>query len=391
MKKSLLALAVMGAFAGAAHAQSAVTVYGSFDGGVRHIDNVNAAGDSRTTMGSVGTYNNNRIGFRGVEDLGGGLNARFVLEAGFNTGTGALDSNATLTATTGGVQRLFQRTASVGLGGAWGGVDFGRQYSVAFKTIGGYEPFGYKYTGIIPLALAAAGSTGNATFATSPNTTAAGAALAAYSIPGGARFDNDIQYTGNFGPVTVRAEYALGEQTGSTGDNTAVAVGGSFASGPFSVGAAYTQKKNNVGAILTGLGAPAGTISWEDQNQWTVGGAYKIGAVRVSAGYMQDKQDLGIAGADDMKIRNTWAGVNYAVSPAVELTAALYQTKRELAVTEGKRNLFMLGATYALSKRTNFYGAIDHSRLKDDFELRNAAGDVEDRVTGISVGINHLF
>mgnify|MGYP005805723351 CR=1 FL=1 len=94
MKKSLLALAVLGAFAGAAQAQSAVTIYGSFDGGVRNLTNVNAAGDNRLTMGSNGTYNSNRIGFKGVEDLGGGLNAHFVLETGFNTGTGALDNAA---------------------------------------------------------------------------------------------------------------------------------------------------------------------------------------------------------------------------------------------------------------------------------------------------------
>ena len=69
MKKSLLALAVLGAFASAAQAQSAVTIYGSFDGGVRYKTNVNAAGDNLTTVGSTGTYNSNRIGFRGVEDL----------------------------------------------------------------------------------------------------------------------------------------------------------------------------------------------------------------------------------------------------------------------------------------------------------------------------------
>src|SRR5436309_552652 len=81
MKKSLLALAVLGAFAGVAQAQTSVTIYGSFDGGVRYQNHQDAAGHSRLTMGSTGTYNSNRLGFKGVEDLGGGLNAHFTLEA----------------------------------------------------------------------------------------------------------------------------------------------------------------------------------------------------------------------------------------------------------------------------------------------------------------------
>ncbi len=71
-------------------------IYGSFDGGVRRLSNVNAAGDDRVTVGSTGTSMSNRIGFRGMEDLGGGYNAHFTLESGFNTGTGALDAANTL-------------------------------------------------------------------------------------------------------------------------------------------------------------------------------------------------------------------------------------------------------------------------------------------------------
>src|SRR3954452_24476520 len=92
MKKSLLAFAVPGAFAGVAQAQTSITIYGSFDGGVRYVNNANAAGDSRWSVSSNGTYYSNRLGFKGVENLGGGLNARFNLEIGFNTGSGAVES-----------------------------------------------------------------------------------------------------------------------------------------------------------------------------------------------------------------------------------------------------------------------------------------------------------
>ncbi len=121
MKKSLLALAVFGAFAATA-AQAQVTLYGSIDGGIRNKTNTNAAGESLLTMGSNGTYNFNRLGFKGVEDLGGGMNAHFTLESGLNSGTGALDSSGL----------MWGRTSSVGIGSTWGTVDLGRQYTIAF-------------------------------------------------------------------------------------------------------------------------------------------------------------------------------------------------------------------------------------------------------------------
>lgn len=315
MKKSLLALAVLGAFAGAASAQTSITIYGSFDGGIRNQTNVNNDGNSRLTMGSNGTYNSNRIGFRGVEDLGGGLNARFNLETGFNTGTGALDNAA---------NRLFNRTASVGIGGAWGAVDLGRQYSVNFKTIGAYDPFAYKYTSIIPLA----------------------------GQGGLTRLDNDIQYSGTFGGVTVRAEYALGEVAGSTGNNSTQAIGASYAGGPFSVGAAYTTGKR---------GATPATAD-QKLNNWTVGGAYATGPFRVALGYADLKQD--VAGAAETRVKDWWLGGSYNITPAAALSAAYYETKQTAAAgVDGKRKLFIVGATYALSKRTNFYADIDNSKF----------------------------
>ncbi len=333
MKKSLLALAVLGAFAGAAQAQTSVTIYGSFDAGVRHLTNVNAAGDSRTTMGSNGTYSSNRIGFKGVEDLGGGLNAHFTLETGFNSGTGALDA----------ANAIFNRTAAVGLGGSWGSVDLGRQYTVAFKTIAPYDPLSYKFPGI----------------------------ASAIAATAGVRYSNDIQYSGSFGPVTVRAEHALGEVAGSNSTNASSAIGASYNAGPLSVGAAYTKRD----------------IATFDNNHFTVGAGYKFGPARVAFGYAQQKQDVAATTVEN-KTRWAWGGINYAISPGVELTYAYYQTKNTGAATfDGKKDLHVLAATYALSKRTNLYAGFDTAKLKG--ALRVAAP--EDRQTGVSLGMNHLF
>jgi predicted porin len=348
MKKSLLALAVLGAFAGAAQAQSSVQIYGSFDGGVRHQTNVDGAGHNQLKMGSSGTYNSNRIGFKGVEDLGGGMNAHFNLETGFNSGTGALNNT---------ISQLFDRTASVGLGGAWGNLDFGRQYSVAFRSIAVYDPFNYKYTGIasaIPATGTGAGALGNV------------------------RNNNDIQYYGTFGGVTARAEYALGESsTQGTSFGSRQAIGGTYAGGPLSLGAAYTVRNDLAGAGL-------------DNKHWTLGGAYSFGAARLAVGYADDKQDV-LVGADT-KTKFAWVGGSFAVTPAVELTAAYYRTKVDaaLAASDGKKDLFMVGATYALSKRTNFYAEADLAKLEGSARVSDAGG-TQDRQRGVSVGINHLF
>src|SRR5689334_13059243 len=115
MKKSLLALVALGAFAGAAHAQSTVTLYGISDEGF--MFNNNAKGKHLYSMAS-GVMQGSRWGLRGTEDLGGGLKAVFVLENGFDVNTGALKQ--------GGLE--FGRQAYVGLSSGFGTVTLGRQY-----------------------------------------------------------------------------------------------------------------------------------------------------------------------------------------------------------------------------------------------------------------------
>ena len=334
MKKQMIVLAALGAVVGAVQAQSSVTVYGVVDAGVRHLTNADAAGDSKLTMGSKGTYSSNRFGFSGVEDLGDGMNAHFNLEGGFNSGTGALDNTANV---------LFRRQAFAGLGGKWGSVDFGRQYTVAFKVAYAYDPFDYKYTDLIPVAGAATG----------------------------ARFDNDIQYTGAFGPVTLRAEYALGEVAGSTRNGSAQAVGMSYIQGPLILGAAYTQRK------------PAPTFL--DNKNWTVGGGYRIGDVGIYLGYIDEKQATATI---DTTTKNEWGGVRYKLTTAMELTAAYYRTKTSTAGVAGKRDLAMLGGAYSLSKSTRLYADIDNARLSGTTSTA-AAGQT--LMTGISAGVFHAF
>ncbi len=123
MKKSLLALAVLGAFAGAAQAQSSVTIYGIVDTGITYTSKV-ATGTGTGSKFAVnsGNIQGSRIGFKGVEDLGGGLSAVFQLETGFTNDNGGLQGSDAVTSS-----NLFRRKSVVGLSGGFGTVLLGRQ------------------------------------------------------------------------------------------------------------------------------------------------------------------------------------------------------------------------------------------------------------------------
>lgn len=363
MKKSLLAVAVLAIFGGAAQAQSSVTIYGSVDGGVRRVTNANAAGDSVLGMSngitSSGISNSNRLGFKGVEDLGGGMNAHFVLENGYVLGRGAFTGTSPL---------LFGRQAFVGLGGGWGSLDLGRQYSIALKQLGSYDPMSYKFPTIVPLAFAASADPGS-----------------------GGRFNNDVQFTKTFGPMTARVEYAFGEVAGSSRSGSSQGAGLHYQDSAIAAGAVYTRRSQLVGAV------------YEDNNQWLVGGAYTAGPLRVAAGYIDETQDVGAAEA---KIKNTWLGGSYNFTPAFKLAGGFYKTKNTtVAGADGKRDLFILAGTYSLSKRTDLYLEVDRAKFTSAFSNQytaspigrpggNAAGvgaNGQLSQTGISVGINHTF
>jgi predicted porin len=340
MKKTLIALAALSALVGTAHAQSNVTVYGLFDGGLRNLTNVNAAGDSKLTMSSGGTYHSNRFGFRGTEDLGNGLQAIFQLEGGYNSGTGV------------GNTGLFDRTAKVGISGAYGTVSLGRQYTVAYDVNTTYDPVNHKYSGITPVANASIGT----------------------------RNDNAIVYLGTFNGFTVRAGHAAGEVAGSTSNGSTDALGLNYDNGPVSVGGVYTQKKDVLG---TG----------RDLTNYSVGGAYKIDAFKLTAGYVNEK--VKVPSAADTTAKYTWAGVGYQATPALELIAAFYQTKSTVSTGDGKKDMFLLSSVYSLSKRTLVYGEIDHSKVTGTTRFSNASSstiaNTNNNQVGVSAGVVHYF
>lgn len=334
--------------------QSSISIYGTIDGGVRHLTNATIAG-STTKIGSNGEYYNNRLGFKGTEDLGGGMNAHFHLEGGFNTGTGASDNKE---------GRAFNRISSVGIAGSFGSIDFGRQPSVACKAVYAYEPFQYRYVHIIPLAGAVAGNND-------------GQVSRPFGTVDGPRFSNAVQYVGKFGGFTASAEYAMGEVAGSNSDGSAKAVGLGYTDGTFTIGGAYTRQNPNVATTV----AP----DYREQDQITFGGAYKIGDIRIAGGYINTTTETAVTS----QANNIWLGARYDLTAIVSLTTGYYRTTLETSNREiARRNFFIVGATYALSSRTSLYADIDQAILHGIVAFRPGE---QTRQIGTSIGINHMF
>jgi predicted porin len=380
MNKHILTAGVLASLCGMAHAQSGVTMYGTIDGGLRWVDNVGTTaatkGDNKLSIGTVGTLDFNRFGFRGVEDLGNGLSTHFSLESGYNSGTGA-NSDST---------RFFNRMALVGVTGAWGTVDIGRQYTLSGKVLYAYEPFGFFFPTIVP----ASGLNGAS----------------------GIRFDNDVQYTGVFGPVTLRAEHAFGEVAGNAGSGAASAVGANYKSGPLAVGAAYTVRKpgptsSNLGVTVINpvvYAIPAGTF--QDNRHWTAGAAYQFEKLRIAVGASDEKQENGAL--VDTHLKLTWFGGSYALMPQLNLKAGWYRTKTTGPGTaayprglDGKKDLYIAALLYSLSKRTTLYLEVDKTKLAGSNTGSATLGGSavspgtspfgQTRLDGISTGIYHAF
>lgn len=390
MKKSLLALAVLGAFAGAANAQSSVTIYGIVDTGVVYQSKVatpTGGTGSKFSLNS-GVIQGSRIGFKGTEDLGGGLSAVFNLEAGFSNDTGALDDSKTS-------NTLFRRKSVVGLAGNFGSVLLGRQTDFA-DTISSYtsvQDFG--------------GWTG-----------AAGHNLDRLE---GTRTNNSISYTtANLNGFTGNLMYGFGETAGQTSAGQAFGVGGKYDNGPLGLGINYYQSKAGSTPADASLLAATGTNQFTNgtnngstaQKVLNVAASYQFGPARVYGNWSRVKQDLntqanltaaGVGSLATISNRTLAAsnkadiyeiGTAYSLSPSLKLLAAVDHTRAQFDGVSGKAKLTQvsLGTDYWLSKRTDLYAFLAYSKATDLNNPGVADSSGTDGNQGaVAVGIRHKF
>jgi len=398
MKKSLLALAAMGAFAGAAQAQSSVTVYGLYDGGL----NVNTR-ESKATSATVATVLSNsdltgnqqtssRLGFRGSEDLGGGLSANFNLELGFNPGTGSVDTT-TVPGISGQNQSDSVRTSVVGLSSkALGEIRIGRQLSGAFVVGAGDIFAGSNMVGDI-VASSHGGATGNTT-----NTRVYRQATrfngASYFTPNISGFVARLDYSNSMstgGSLTDVGAAAATSATGAGVNNITSAqvanrgISGNYLIGPVKIAAGHHQVTSNGNATNA-----AGTVSKTIINQASI--AYIQGPLTAQYTLAQNKTDAGAVNTTTMtqasKVSANRFAVQYAVTPTI-VPFAMYGTgKSEMTVaapTASDNTAYLLGANYHLSKRTRLYGVYGNQKA----EVKSTTASAETKEYGL--GIVHTF
>jgi len=358
MKKSLIALAVLAA-SGAAMAQSSVTVYGRLDASVGSAK-VGAPGVSGNTQLFNSNLTSSRLGFRGTEDLGGGLSAIFGIETGFQVDSPGTSNNAT---PGGAPTTLGDRAAFVGLAGGFGTVKLGR-HDTSFDDIRDLSVSSNLWD-----------STHLASTETIVGASANGGVAASAGVGGladyGDRANNQIRYESpSFSGFTFGASYGFGEATKpAKADVTAFNL--RYKAGALDIGYAFQENKA-ISATLV-----------DTTNQYnTLAAAYNFGAFRVSGGWNQVKRDV----AGGVKANAYTIGVNVPVN-AFDFSVGYSTAKaKQNGATFEKGSAFSAGVTYALSKRTRAYAALTN-------------GDVENGVTGAklrqrdiyAVGVIHTF
>jgi predicted porin len=362
MKKSLIALAVLAA-AGAASAQSSVTLFGVVDATLQ----VGKGSLSDRTQLTNSGYNSSRLGFRGTEDLGGGMSASFWLEAGLTNDTGeGVGSNGQLNnqsvgafnAATGanaavrpGTQGLtFNRRSTVSLAGGFGEIRLGRDYTPQFWNLTVFDPYGTN--GI--------GTTQTLNSIITGVTSVRASNTIGYFLP--------AQLGGFYGQV----QYYLGENpengAATEDDGRGLGVRFGYAAGPFNVAVAVSRTDYAAG----------------DVRQNNIGGQWDFGMAKLQAHFSKDRN-----GTTDAK--------GFLVGGLIPLGAgeirlAYSQYEIDLAGDPRTRKL-AVGYVHNLSKRTALYTT--YARVKNNGGAAQALGGATTAAnatsSGFDFGVRHSF
>ena len=357
MKKSLISLAILAA-AGAAHAQSNVTIYGAVDiGYVKSTD---------TSLSMREGYNN-RLGFMGSEDLGGGLKATFQLEKRFNLTTGQSSYRGE-----------FDGAANVGLTGSFGQVRFGRVNELSTETYRVIDPFQQYGVGSM-MTTVLRGDDGSGRIS---NTTR-------YDSPvfNGLKFGASYTLKPNTNNWLFSAFEAAGDTAPSASDvapNVGYALSGTYTNGPLYLVANYNVAANT-----------------NKSYNWNLGASYAFGPLKLSLGYEKTTDKLLSHG--DLKGDKWLVGASYAIGNGV-INASYNHRSFSNSLFFSSQNdadeKFALGYTYNLSKRTAIYADASTTKYGSGIGaiadvIRSYSGDLitptELRTNAFSVGITHKF
>lgn len=345
LHKVAVACAALGAF-GVACAQSSVTIYGRIDVGLQ-IQNKNLVDDSTYTTLHTGGLRPSIWGFKGVENLGGGLKAEFNLEGQFDSSTGTTQSQP-------GNSQIFRRQSNVGLSGDWGSVQFGRMYSPLLWGTIGVEPRAWKeqFSQLGQLVYNSLSGPG-----ASPGPFGAGSNS---SNDVGSFIGNALLYSNTFGPVYFGIGYGLGEQAGDSSNGTQLAIGASY-TGSVTVGFGYHNvKDNNSGVTIHDL--------------YDIGIAVPSGDFTTRLNYFNAENKDPVSGAKVSDVDSWGLGVDYRWSEKNTATAVYYHNKYDGGGASSTTKSIVLSNDYAISKRTTLYAQF---ALEDSDGLVNPGDGLE--------------
>ena len=393
MKKTLAAVAVLGAFAGSALAAD-VQLYGIVDTGLQYVhgdtDSTAPNSDFDSFSMESGMASGSRWGIKGTEDLGNGLTVGFILENGIKSDTGVDDDV------------MFNRESSLFVQGGFGKIAFGRIGSFN----GGVSSWA-KY-GVMSVFGTSWGD-----YSAQAGTWAMGAGM----------WDNMIAYeTPNFAGFKVFAQYGMGNQIKDTTNNDKLvgeenesssdryyAIGASYDNGPLSL--YFAVDSINYASFGKGDNVdPDG----DDSLTVTFGGNYDFEVVKLYAGaqyfdeirlskmkgIIQDLDDAdfnsGVGFADRMK---GWSiGVSAGIPAAggtVMVGAAYLDAEAADSVDPANKNdelsrwIVSAGYDYPFSKRTDVYGVVTYNR--DSLKYTGNYADQDPYMFGVMVGLRHRF
>lgn len=368
MKKTLIALAAVAA-TGAAMAQSSVTIYGVVDVGFTSVNNSGVGSTDNTGLTSS-NMTTNRLGFRGTEDLGGGLKANFQVETGL-----AADAPAAST--------IGDRGAWVGLSGGFGEIRLGREYSTSFWSGFLFSPFG-------------TGGVGNG-FGFANRVVAHTATGQTNPIWN----NNAITYTTpRMSGFLVQAQYAFDEVAGANNAGRSVGVRVNYSAGPLSAELGFSDTDGGAALTFTApaVATPLLGLTTSAAHKSVVGGvAYDFGVARVMANFGQEKASVQTTGASLAKVTNYEIGVVAPVGPG-RLRASYNNTKVDVTgsvAADPSVSKFALGYIYGLSKRTDVYATVASLKNKNGLNATlggpTTTGAANGRSTGYNIGISHTF
>ena len=346
--KKLSTFALLAVASAAASAQSNVTLFGIVDVNVRAVNN----GDGTFKSMSNGGLNRSRLGLRGFEDMGGGLQAGFWIETGINPDTG----------TTQDANRFWNRRSTVSLmSESLGEIRLGRDYTPTYNGYTNYDTFGSNGIAAVdkffPASLGAVG-------AGTP------------SIDTDTRADNLVSY---FTPTNLGGFYGQVSVAAGEGVSGKRYYGGraGYAAGPVDVSVAYGQTK-----------VTPTVVGGEDKVQvWNLGASYDFGPAKVLGIYGQTKYN-------DLKLDVIEIGTLVPVGPGVIRASYVHANAKGLGIDENDADQIALGYIYTLSTRTVLYATAARVKNKGNatFALATPPAILPGHDSkGAEFGIRHSF